>query len=310
VPPAVFYGSASYPAGQRTGPVVTIGNFDGVHLGHQALLRRVRQRADELGVAACVYTFHPSPRQVLRPSTAVPPIQDLDDRIEALGRAGVDEVVVERFDHELAAREPRWFADEILARRLRCSAAVLGYDFRYGRRREGTVDMLREWLDVPVEQVEPLSVHGAPVSSTRIRELLLAGDVEEAAALLSRPHRLRGEVVAGDRRGRQLGFPTANVAVGPVLRPPSGVYAVRVGLDHEEATRPAVANLGTRPTFGDGDAPTVEVHLLDFSGDLYGRRVAVDFIARLRDERRFDGVEQLVGQIRADIDEARRRLAP
>src|SRR5690606_42050356 len=122
----------------------------------------------------------------------------------------------------------------------------------------------------------PLAVDGAPVSSTRIRELLLAGAVEEAAALLSRPHRLRGAVVRGDGRGRTLGFPTANVAAGPVLRPPSGVYAVRVGLDDADALRPAVANLGTRPTFGDGDAPTLEVHLLGFAGDLYGRRIAVD----------------------------------
>lgn len=305
MPPAVFHGSASYPAGRRLGPVVTIGNFDGVHLGHQALLQRVAQRARALGVPACVYTFHPSPRQVLRPETAVPPIQDLDDRIAALGRHGVDEVVVEPFDRELAAREPRWFADEILTRRLRCSAAVLGYDFRFGRERRGTVERLRDWLDVPVEQVEPLAIGGAPVSSTRIRELLLAGQVEEAAVLLSRPHRLRGEVVRGDGRGRGLGFPTANVAAGPTLRPPSGVYAVRVGLDDEEADRPAVANLGTRPTFGAGEAPTIEVHLLDFAGDLYGRRVAVDFVARLRDERRFDGPDALVAQIRADVEAAR-----
>lgn len=309
MPPAVFHGSASYPAGQRTGPVVTIGNFDGVHLGHQALLRRVRQVADALGAPACVYTFHPSPRQVLRPDTAVPPIQTLDDRVEALGRCGVDQVVVERFDHDLAAREPIWFADEILTRRLRCVAAVLGYDFRFGRMRAGTVERLREWVDVPVEQVEPLMVGGEAVSSTRIRGLLLAGAVEEAAALLSRPHRLRGVVVAGDQRGRQLGFPTANVRDGEVLRPPSGVYAVRVGIDDEPAERPAVANLGTRPTFGGGEEPTLEVHLLDFTGDLYGRRLAVDLVARLRDERRFGGVDELVASIRRDIETARGRLA-
>lgn len=301
VVPTVFQGSAAYP-GTGPGPIVTIGNFDGVHLGHQALIAEARARSRATGAPTCVLTFEPAPRDVLRPDNDVPRIQSLADKIDTLGRHGVDHVVVERFDLELAAREPGWFADEILGRRLRCSGLVLGWDFRFGRKRLGTADHLRAWLDVPVDEVSAVTLEGTVVSSSRIRQLVRAGEVAEAARLLTRPHRLRGEVVRGDRRGRQLGFPTANVAVETPLQPARGVYAVRLD------GRAAVANLGVRPTF-EGGATVLEVHVLDVDEDLYGTQVAVDLVARIRDERAFTGADALAAQIRVDVADARALLS-
>lgn len=305
----VFQGSAAYSrTGLRSGrPVVTIGNFDGVHLGHQTLLRRVIARAAELGGPSCVFTFHPPPRDVLRPDNPVPRIQSLEDKLDALQAVGIEQIVVEPFDLALAGQEPRWFADEILVRRLNVGALVLGYDFRFGKRRAGNAAMLRKWLDVPVEEVEACQVDGEIVSSSRIRELVREGAVEEARRLLTRPHRARGVVQAGDQRGRELGFPTANVRPETPLLPAPGVYAVRAHLEGG-AVVPAVANLGRRPTFGGDGGTVLEVHLLDFTGDLYDQKLGVDFIARVRDEVRFAGVQELVSQIKADVATARQIL--
>lgn len=309
--PQVFAGSAAYARAAACGgpcrPVLTIGNFDGVHLGHRRLLSRLVDAARARGRPAAVFTFDPPPRTVLAPSQAAPRVTAWPDRVRLLGDAGVDQVIVERFSRAFAQHPPAWFADEVLGRRLGAVEMVVGWDFRFGKARAGTVDTLRERLQIPVEQVDALHLDGAVASSSRVRQCILDGDVEGAAQLLGRPHFMRGVVVPGDRRGRRLGFPTANVEGDGTLLPAAGVYAVRAIVDGGPP-RAAVANLGVRPTFG-GDGPSlVEVHLLDFSGDLYGAEVEVSFVARLRGERRFPDADALAAQIQADVAEARARL--
>lgn len=303
----VVRGSQAYGGG---GSVVTIGNFDGVHLGHQALLAAAR--ALGAGAPVCAFTFDPAPRDVLRPDNGIARIQRLDDRVDALLRHGADEVLVEPFDHELAARSPEWFASEVLTARLRASAVVVGHDFRFGRGRSGDADGLRALLACPVIRVEPITVDGEVVSSSRIREAVGAGDVRTATRLLGRPHEVSGEVVRGDGRGAGLGFPTANVRTedagpGHLLLPAHGVYAVWAS-PGDGRTLPAVANLGVRPTFG-GTRPQLEVHLLDVREDLYGRVLRVAFVERVRGEQRFSGRDALMERIAVDIAEAREALA-
>ncbi len=286
--------------------MLTIGNFDGVHLGHRTLLDRVVATARELQRPAAVLTFDPAPRDVLRPDNDIPRIQSLEDKIASLGRVGIDQVVVEAFTTDLGSQTPQWFAQEILAKRLRAGAFVLGWDFRFGRKRAGTVDDLATWVGLPVEQVSALKTGEEVVSSSRIREAVRRGDVEEAARLLGRPHRVRGPVQHGDHRGRELGFPTANVVIETPLRPHPGVYAVRCNAGEARGLQ-GVANLGRRPTFG-GGAVVLEVHLFDFDGDLYETRLAVDFVGKIRDETAFSGLSELKAQIAADCRQAREML--
>jgi riboflavin kinase/FMN adenylyltransferase len=299
----VVHGSAAWPT-DRPGPVVTVGNFDGVHLGHRALLDRVVARAHEMGRPAVAYTFDPLPVEVLRPDLRQPRIQSTADRLAALRNTGLDHVVVEPFDLAFSEHEARWFAHEILGARLRASAIVVGWDFRFGHGRAGTLGDLARWLAVPVESFGPWSREGEVVSSRGIRARVLAGDVEGAALWLGRPHRVSGVVVRGAARGRTIGFPTANVSPATELLPADGVYAVRATLDRGWN---GVANLGVRPTV-DGTHRVLEVHLFDFSGDAYGHAISVDFVARLREERRFPSLEALTAQIRADAEAARALL--
>ena len=305
MPPLVTHGTQSVsPDAPR--PVVTIGNFDGVHMGHQSLLNETIRVAAEHQAPAMVLTFDPAPRDVLRPDNDVPRIQSLQDRVASLHAVGIDHVVVQPFSKELAGREARWFADTILGTHLRACALVLGWDFRFGARRAGTVEDMRRWLDIDVHQVEALTDGEHVASSSRIRQLVRQGRVAEARILLTRPHRIRGTVVHGDARGRTLGFPTANVAIETPLRPAVGVYAVQIDLGDGRA-RPAVANFGKRPTFG-GETEVLEVHVLDFDGDLYDRPVSVDFTARIRGEQVFDDVAALRAQIDRDVAQARQLL--
>jgi riboflavin kinase/FMN adenylyltransferase len=306
--PQTYAGSASF-SGRGPRAVLTIGNFDGVHLGHRHLIGAAQARAEAEGVPVCVYTFEPAPRVVLAPSQRPPRITDWLERIDLLGGAGVGHVVLERFGRAFAQHPPEWFVDEVIGRRIQPAAVVVGYDFRFGRARAGDVGLLRARLPgVDVLQVSAFEVDGLAVSSSRIRTLLLEGAVSAAAALLGRPFSLRGTVVPGDQRGRTIGFPTANLESDAELLPPSGVYAVRARVDGRGPWCPAVANLGTRPTF-DGSRFLHEVHLLDTSIDLYGRELEVAFIERLRAEQRFSGPDALVVQIRADVLQARERLA-
>ncbi len=304
--PEIFAGSAAYVV-PSPAPVLSVGNYDGLHLGHRHLLARLVEQAQSMGAPACVYTFDPPPRVVLAPQQHQPRIQSWPDKVRILGELGIDQVIVERFSRSFAQHPPQWFAEEVLGRRIQPSAMVLGYDFRFGRARAGDIHTLRFLLpDLDIQQVEALEVGGQVVSSSAIRRLVAAGKVDKAAELLGLEHRIRGVVVDGDKRGRTIGVPTANLETDAQLLPANGVYAVRARVDGGP-WRDGVANLGQRPTF-DGVRFLIEVHLLDFSGDLYGRELEVGFFSRLRGEQRFDGSEALVAQIRADVAAARECL--
>jgi len=232
-----------------------------------------------------------------------------DQKLRLLADAGVDHIVIERFTRAFSQHPPQWFLREILRRRLRARALVVGHDFRFGRARAGTVELLRdEAPDIDVQQVSPETLNGVVVSSTAIRKLVAAGDVVQAACLLGRPHQVVGTVVAGERRGRKIGYPTANVESDAELLPSDGVYAVKCRISGEDQWRSAVANLGRRPTF-DGRKFLIEVHILDFSGDIYGEEIAVSFVDRIRDERRFKDGEALAQQLREDVVTACDRLS-
>jgi riboflavin kinase/FMN adenylyltransferase len=313
--PQVFAGSTAYSRRPGAGtasvrPVLTIGNFDGVHLGHRALLQEVVAAARARGVPACVYTFDPPPRQVLAPSQAQARITPWPDRVRLLGEQGVDHVIIERFTHAFAQHPPGWFVDEVLGRRIHPVEIIVGYDFRFGRARAGTLQTVAEHLpDVPIRAVDALEQGDTTVSSSEIRRRIASGDVEGAAELLDRPHRIRGVVVPGDQRGRTIGFPTANLDCTNEFVPAPGVYAVRARID-DGPPLPAVANLGVRPTFGSNGPLRMEVHLIDWSGDIYGSEVEVDFMAHIRGEKRFSGLDALTAQIRADVETARVLLNP
>ncbi len=303
--PLLFQGSDAYPASDP-GPVLTIGNFDGVHVGHAHLVERVVASAREHGVPACAFTFEPPPRAVLEPERRPPRILGIDEKVERLGALGIDQVVVERFDLHFAEQPPAWFLDTVLATRLRPSRLVVGHDFRFGKGRAGNIDTVKAaFPDLPLEQVGALEVDGRTASSSRIRELVANGEVAAAGRLLGRPYGFAGTVSHGAGLGRGLGFPTANVVPEAELLPARGVYAAQLQLG--DTWLPAVANLGVRPTF-EGRTFGVEVHVLDFEGDLYDQRVRVRFIQRLRSEQRFDGHPALVAQITQDVAQARRAL--
>jgi riboflavin kinase/FMN adenylyltransferase len=286
--------------------VVTLGNFDGVHLGHQALIAEARALAAQVGGPSAALTFDPAPRDVLRPDNPIPRIQGLAERVSCLRAAGLDAVVVEPFTLALAALEPEDFVRRVLVEGLGVQGVVVGFNFRFGRARAGDATTLAASLGAPVVCVEPVSLLGGAVSSSRVREAIRTGDVALAAALLGRAHRVAGPVVHGDARGRALGYRTANVSPEEGLLPAHGVYAV--WLEVAGVRRPGVANLGVRPTFGGGE-PRLEVHLLDGEAALYAARVRVDWVARIREERAFEGPEALVAQIQADVAAARVALA-
>lgn len=305
--PRVFAGSVAYPS-PSPGPVLTIGNFDGVHQGHRVLIDAVVSRARQLNAPACVYTFDPPPRVVLAPEHHRPRIQPWTDRVQELGKLGIDHVILERFTRAFAQHPPEWFIEQILLNRIQPIAMVVGYDFRFGQGRRGDIDLLRQHLQgVEISQMSAREMNCEVVSSSRIREAVLSGQVRAAAVLLGRMHRVRGVVRTGDGRGRGLGFPTANVHTVADLLPDRGVYAVRMRIDGGP-WQDGVANLGNRPTFG-GQEVSLEVHLLNGEHDLYGREVDVGFVERLRDEQRFNDVKDLVSQIHQDAAQARKILA-
>jgi riboflavin kinase/FMN adenylyltransferase len=281
------------------GAVLAIGNFDGVHRGHRALLRRMRAWADEEGRPAAIVTFFP-PAKVLFQGMSY--LASREEKLTLLDPFAPDAVAMIRFDRDYARTDKSAFLAELAE--LAPHAIVVGEDFRFGRHRAGGLDDLQH---VP-ERLEVFGLEhdgGAPVSSSRVREHLLAGEIEAARRLLGAPYLAIGEVVEGDRRGRTIGFPTANLDLPLDKALPIGVFAVRV--DTPEGRYGGMANVGPRPSFPDG-APRLEAHLFDFDGDLYGRRLAVHFVARLRGQRRFDGLDDLVAQLRADREAARAAL--
>ncbi len=287
------------------GGAVAVGNFDGVHRGHQALLAELRTRARAADGPAVVLTFDPHPLKLLRPEQFQPVLTTSADRADLLQRHGADHVVILRTTPGLLQLTAAEFFAEVLRQRLAARAVVEGANFAFGRNREGTVATLAELCraaGMELAVVPPFLQEGVPVSSSRVRAALLRGAVTEAADLLGRPYRLRGIVGTGKRRGATLGFPTANLEQVETLVPADGVYAVRA--HHEGTAWPAAANVGPNPTFGE-QARKVEVHLIGFDGNLYGRPLAVDFVERLRDTRPFGGVEELVAQLRRDVEQAR-----
>jgi riboflavin kinase/FMN adenylyltransferase len=287
-------------------PAVTIGNFDGVHLGHQQVMRAALAGADERGVASVVCTFHPHTAEVLRPGNGPPMLQTLEQRLASIASLGVDVAVVIPFDREIAATGHRRFVDSFLRAELDVGSLHVSQGFSFGRDSAGSTAYLERRAaecGFTVERVPPLIVGDEPVSSTRVRNRLALGDVEGAADLLGRPFAVVGSVVEGEGRGRRLRVPTANLAVGEACLPGRGVYVCTVSIEGQ--THPAVTNVGRRPTFeGDGEL-VVETHLLDGARDLYDLQLELVFLRRLREERRFASAEALREQIAFDIGQAR-----
>lgn len=317
-----------------------LGVFDGVHLGHQSIIRRAQEVAAERSVALAVVTFDPHPAMVLRPDLAPAALTDYDHKMELLEALGVDTVVVVKFDRSRSEEAAEDFVKTVLVGALGVAHVVVGNDFHFGRDRKGDVALLR---DVGAEQDftaegRPLSLQGDlsevdggdvsdPISSTAVRQAVAAGEVDRAAGLLGRPHEIRGTVVEGDQRGRTIGFPTANIVVPSGMAVPAdGVYAgwwvtpQRVGPQQGSGDRdpqpgavpdrwPCAVNIGKRPTFyEDAEHSVIEAHLIDWSGDLYGANGGIQFVARLRSERKFDGLDALTSQLQSDIADARNCL--
>jgi riboflavin kinase/FMN adenylyltransferase len=295
---------------RHRGSVVTIGNYDGVHLGHQAMLAAVTCRAHAMQLPATVVTFEPSPREFFEGERAPSRLMRLREKVEALALYGVERVLVLRFEERLRAMTAQAFEQRLLHEGLGARHVVVGHDFHYASKRAGTIETLAaagQRLGFTLEQVEPFLLNGERVSSSLVRDALGAGELARAATLLGRPYRMTGRVRRGQQLGRTLGYPTANLALQRKVVPLWGIFAVRVfgaGL----AGHPAVASLGTRPTIN-GTDPLLEAHLFDFDGDLYGQYLSVDFVHRLRDERKFESLDALVEQIHIDAAQARRELA-
>jgi riboflavin kinase/FMN adenylyltransferase len=297
------------PAFCRQG-AATIGNFDGVHRGHLALLEALRKQAQAVHGPAVALTFDPPPIQLLRPKQVEPALTTVPDRAALLMAHGADHVLVLRTTPDLLQQTAAAFFQRVIRESLAARAMVEGVNFGFGRRREGNVDTLAELCrqaGLGLVVVPPLEWNGAIVSSSRVRTALQQGDVHTAADLLGRPYRLRGRVGTGRRRGQTIGFPTANLEAVETLVPADGVYAVRV--HHEGTVWPGAANIGPNPTFGEM-ARKIEVHLIGFQGDLVGQVLTVEFSERLRDTRPFTGVEQLVEQLRLDVERARQLAGP
>ena len=289
--------------------MVAQGTFDGIHLGHQEVIRTAVRRARDLRAQAAALTFDPSPSTVLRPSEAPPEILPLDERLDRIADLGPDVTLVIPFTLEFSRVEAAAFVHDVLAGLLRAREVVVGFNHTFGRGARGTPEMLEALaapLGVRVHVIPPLTVNGIVVSSSSVREALRRGDVGLAASLLGRPYAIRGVVTRGAERGRTIGFPTANIVSGVPALLADGVYAGRAGWDGHSAL--AVVNVGVRPTFGE-HVRTIEAHLLDVSAELYGRVLTVALLARIRDEMRFPSVEALRARIGEDVTIARRLLA-
>jgi riboflavin kinase/FMN adenylyltransferase len=291
---------------------VTIGNFDGLHLGHQAMLARLQDVARARGLPSCVLSFEPHPREFFAPEQAPARLSSLREKAEYLQRLGIDRLHVFRFDRAFSALTAEAFIEEVLGHTLQARYVLVGDDFRYGAKRAGDFALLKQIgqsLGFDAEFLPTVEVAGERASSTAVRQALAAGELEHAARLLGRPYCISGRVVHGDKLGRDIGFPTANIQLRHNRPPLMGIFAVELcGLDGEPL--PGVASLGRRPTVKGADAvPVLEVHLFDFDADIYGRRVRVDFLHKLRDEAKYPDLDSLVAQIRRDVDNAKHFLA-
>jgi riboflavin kinase/FMN adenylyltransferase len=286
--------------------VATVGNFDGVHLGHAAIVHRLVAMARRLGLPAVVLTFDPHPAVILRPEAAPPPLTTPARRAELLFGLGVDTVCVQPIDERFVAIGAEAFYTKLLRERLAVGGLVEGIDFRFGAGRRGTIDMLADLCrgdGIELAVVGPVEHGGEPVSSSRLRRLIAAGDVAEANSMLTAPYRCTGRVIEGAKRGRTLGFPTANLGGLATLAPGQGVYAGRVTIAPGADAWPAAVHIGPNVSFGE-TAVSIEAHLVGFEGDLYGRTLHVDFLERLRETRRFASVAELTRQLTDDVQRA------
>jgi riboflavin kinase/FMN adenylyltransferase len=300
-------GSGEIPARAR-GAIVTVGNFDGVHVGHQELLARVRAKADAAGVPALAITFDPHPVALLRPEAAPVPLLWLEREIALLREGGASDVAVFRTGRWLLDLSARDFFDRILRAQLAARGIVEGPNFAFGHDRLGDVRVLSEWCaeaGIDFEVVDAAVIEGRLISSSLVRQCVSEGRVKDAARFLGRPHRIRGSVGQGAGRGAGLGFPTVNLTGVDTLLPAEGVYAGLARIDGHGPAWPAACNLGSNPTFG-AQGKKVEAHLIDFTGDLYGRLVELEFLERLRPTRKFSGPDELLAQIQADVAQTRK----
>ena len=298
-------------AQRHTGCVLTVGNYDGVHLGHQQMIGVLKSRAAEFNAAATVLVFEPSSKEFIDPESAPPRLTRWREKFLALAAQGVDRLVTLRFDEGMRAMTPQRFVDELIVSGLGARHVVVGDDFRFGCNADGTIESLRaagQQRGFGVEQLPPFVMDGVRVSSTAVRNRLECGDYDAATRLLGRRYRMMGRVVHGNELGRKLGFPTANLRLMRCKSPVHGILAVRVYGIEAHVPLAAVASLGTRPTVG-GSELLLEVHVFDFSGDLYGRLIEVEFIAKLRDEVKFDSLDALTEQMNIDAAQARGLLS-
>ena len=301
----IRYPDAPRPA-HWTQTVLALGNFDGVHRGHDKLIDRVRRRARELHATAAVLTFDPHPPRVVRPDKAPPLLMTIEQKLDRMAAAGMDGAAVVHFTRELSRWEPETFVHRVLVEWLSIAEVWVGANFLFGRDRSGNFSLLRALgarYGFRVEKITPVRYKDFVVSSTRIRRLIGSGEVDEAGALLGHHYFIDGEVVPGAGRGQAHGVPTANLRTANEVMPPDGVYATTVTIDG--GIHPAVTNVGRRPTFETDGERVVETHLFDFAEDLYGRRIRLAFVQRLRDERAFPDAGALRRQIAADCDQAR-----
>ncbi len=291
------------------GGVLTIGNFDGVHLGHQALLAEASRQAQAIPGPAVAVTLDPHPSLLLRPDKVGPSLNTLADRVALLNRHGADHVLILRTNADLLQLSAREFFQRIILAQMRAAALVEGFNFGFGRNREGTIDVLKQLCTeakLRLTLLPPREVQGLVVSSSRVRTELLAGRVDVVAALLGREYVITGTVEAGQKRGTTIGFPTANLHDVPTLLPGDGVYAMRATVDG--TTWPAAANVGPNPTFGESARKT-EVHLLGFTGDLYGKLLSATFVKKIRDTKKFASIDTLKEQISHDLESVRMALS-
>jgi len=289
-----------------TQPVLALGNFDGLHRGHRKILERVRRVAGERGATSIVMTFDPHPPRIVRPDKAPPLLMTKEQKLEALARTGIHGAAIVRFTTELSRWDPEMFVRTVLVDWLRVADVWVGANFLFGHDRAGNFSLLRSLgarYGFKAEKIDPVRYKDFVVSSTRVRRLIAEGRVDEAGALLGHQYYIDGAVVRGDARGRTLGFPTANLCTENELLPPHGVYATTAAID--DVVRPAVTNVGVRPTVDQSGRTSIETHIFDFDRDVYGATIRVGFVQRLRDERAFESLDQLRAQIAADCRRAR-----
>ena len=292
------------------GSVVAVGAFDGLHRGHQALLAQVHERAAKLGLTPIVVSFEPLPRAYFSPEP-VARLSSVREKLRGFDEAGMEQVLLLRFNRALTSMSAEDFIRRVLVERLNAREVWVGADFRFGHKRSGDVAMLERVgpeLGFTARTMPSVLLDGARVSATRVRMLLATGEFSGAAPLLGRPFVIEGKVEYGQQLGRQLGYPTANIHLRDRSSPVHGIFAVRVGLGESECSWPGVASLGVRPTVNEVPEPLLEVHLFDCEGDLYGRRMAVEFVAKLRDEQKFDNLDELTVQMAKDARQARELL--